>query len=360
MLRVLLATVSTAFLVAGCDQVRLPGSELPETEVIAATDSADQPNPESERAKPSTAIETIDEPSETGSSIIAIGDLSEINATRCGLTFDPSQESLTVAEITGAESKSEDLVGAATINGNAAALVDFPGLVKMEPRKIRSDASIVSGHCSATRISENWFVTAAHCLDDEYDEVTFVVLSETLSSPLAKRVRASSSVCHAAFEGSANQFVNDVALVRVSAEVLPDIVGVPVASFGTTDDSLLPFNYTEARMAGWGLTSFGGTLSDTLMSATLSVTSTGPAAIRVTSQNGAGPCVGDSGGPLYISENSGDPVVVGVLSVVEQNRETQAFCEGQYGARYTNLQGYQGWIDRVIAACEGQPELCGS
>ena len=112
-------------------------------------------------------------------------------------------------------------------------------------------------------------------------------------------------------------------------------------------------------MAGWGITSFtGGELSNTLLSAELNVVSSGPAAVTVASRETAGPCIGDSGGPLMIDEADGAPKVIGVLSVVEQNRQTGAFCEGDYNARYTNLQGYLDWIDSVIGVCTTRPELC--
>ena len=76
------------------------------------------------------------------------------------------------------------------------------------------------------------------------------------------------------------------------------------------------------------------------------------------SLDNAGPCIGDSGGPLLIDEDDGLPRVVGVLSVVEQNRTTGKFCEGSYNARYTNLQGYISWVQDVIGVCETSPELC--
>jgi secreted trypsin-like serine protease len=111
-------------------------------------------------------------------------------------------------------------------------------------------------------------------------------------------------------------------------------------------------------MAGWGLTRFGGQLSNDLLATAIRITAVGPAAITVASHAGAGPCIGDSGGPLYVTEADGSKSVVGILSVVEQNRATGQFCAGDYNGRYTNLQGYTGWIDSVIALCESEPDAC--
>ena len=74
--------------------------------------------------------------------------------------------------------------------------------------------------------------------------------------------------------------------------------------------------------------------------------------------DGRGPCIGDSGGPLFAEATDGKRYLVGVLSGVEQAPGRQA-CEGDYTARYTNLQGYQHWIDNVIQACDAQEGLCG-
>lgn len=345
MLRPVLGAALGIVLLTGCDVIRVPGGDVEAT----APETLPEPDPET----PTEITETL-VPEASG-----IADLLEINATRCGLTLGAIDESQTFAELMDAQPARETLASAAAINGDGASLIDFPGIVKMEPRKILGETSVASGHCSATRISEHWFVTAAHCLDDDYDEVMLVTRSETLSSPLAKRVFATSSICHAAFEGGATRYANDIALVYIGDNELAEIEGVPIAKFGATDDRLLPVNYSDARMAGWGLTSFRGSLSDVLLSATLTVNSAGPSAIRVQSQDGAGPCVGDSGGPLYVSEENGESVVVGVLSVVEQNAETQQFCEGDYGAVYTNLQGFGTWIDSVISACNGHADLCG-
>ncbi|MEM9054245.1 MAG: trypsin-like serine protease [Pseudomonadota bacterium] len=371
----LIGGLVAAFLLTACDQVRLPSAEAPEPATDSMSETATTETLEEAPGETLTASEepepgidelTIVDPAEDigpapveAPPVLKVTDLAAINAQLCGLPIKPLDDSLTLAEITGAEPADPDLFGTATINGVTASLTDFPGLVKMEPREFLPSGGIASGHCGATRIAENWFITAAHCLDEDYDEVSLVVGSETLSSPLAKRVNASSSVCHAAYGGAGNSYVNDIALVRVDDTVLPELARLPIAKFGATTNTLVPFNYAEANMAGWGLTAFRGSLSDTLLSATLIMTGTGPAAIGVASKEGSGPCVGDSGGPLYVTEPDGTQTVVGVLSVVEQNLDTRQFCEGDYGARYTNLQGYGDWIEGVIATCENGLGLCG-
>ncbi len=371
------------FTVAACDQVRLPGpDDVRSTEVTEPTEPVEPaPTPDetpdpTNISTPAAEIETQPAPVDTNLETppeetpeleteipvegpLAISDLAAINAVTCGLPVRPVDNSLTLAEVTGAQPADTDRVGVAVVEGDAASLADFPGLVKMEPREVLPGGAIASGHCGATRISETWFITAAHCLDDDYDEVMLIVGTETLSSPLGARVNASSSICHAAYGGAGNSYVNDIAMVRVDEADIGALADLPIASYGATQKTLVPFNYPQVRMAGWGLTAFRGSLSDRLLTATLSMTGTGPAAIGVASIEGSGPCVGDSGGPLYVAEEDGSQTVVGVLSVVEQNLETRQFCEGSYGARYTNLQGYEDWITDVIATCENGLGLCG-
>ncbi len=291
--------------------------------------------------------------------------LAQINAKTCGLPED-SEPTPTVAEVasagppeapTGPQPESAAF-GTAAVGGIAARLTAFPGIVKMEPRNIRESGSIASGHCGATRLSARWFVTAAHCIDEGYDEIRFIAGVENIrDDENAFIAEAEISVCHAAYDGRRSNFSNDVALLRLSEADAARLGDVPVANVATTQKPLTPFNYPTAEMAGWGLTGFSESLSPVLLSAPLNVVSTGPGMIVISSRNGSGPCVGDSGGPLYITEEDGKKVVVGALSVVEQNAEG-AFCEGEYRGRYTNLQGYVGWMESVTRVCDAQPELC--
>ena len=364
---------------AGCDLVAFPGASprddakeeaserpVPPPPVASVNDQETTASSESESlndrvadTEPVTSDGTQTTPGadpvgQIDPTIPGITDLSAINAARCAPT---TEETLTIAELTGARAASAN-VTAQAVNGDQAVSAQFPGIVKMEPRRELSSGGISSGHCGATRIAENWFVTASHCLDNTYDEIRLIATEAGLSDPRAVTFEATASICHAAYGGSQGQYANDVALVAISDASAAALGDVPIARFGATDQALGPVNYPAARMAGWGLTGFNGELSNTLLSAELSVVTAGPAAITVASREGAGPCIGDSGGPLLVDEADGAPRVVGVLSVVEQNRATGEFCSGDYNARYTNLAGYEGWIDSVISACNADEALC--
>lgn len=325
------------------------GDPAPQTVSETKPDETLPPNTPEREANP--AAGTSDEPS-----YAAIDNLLSINAARCAPTS--AEASLTLAEMTSARAASAT-VTAQAVNATAITSAAFPGIVKMEPKRTLDNGGISSGHCGATRIAHNWFVTASHCLDDIYDQIDLIATSSSLSDPRAIRVTATASLCHAAYGGARGQYANDVALVAISDEAASTLNAVPIARFGATDKPLGSLNYPRARMAGWGLTSFeGGQLSNELLSAELTLVSSGPALVTVASLETAGPCVGDSGGPLLIDEADGTSKVIGVLSVVENNRITGEFCKGDYNARYTNLQGFTDWIDSVIGVCTASPALC--
>lgn len=350
--------------IPACDAVRVPGGSesvspptAPETaEALETTD-----NPVLDQSAPSEGTVVTDDsapetPVTTASAPGTPQSLPEINARVCG-TIPDVPLTPTVAARAGVTVIQPPAFGTATVNGLAGTLANFPGVVKLEPRSLEDGGGVTSGHCGATRISQNWFVTAAHCVDDAFDELRLITGSETLSSPLAQPVSADLAICHGAYGGLRGGYANDIALMRVNDVALENMADVPIARFGATARTLGPTTYPDVEMAGWGLTGYDQGLSNELLSATLTLSSSGPATIGVASRDGAGPCVGDSGGPLYITEDDGTKTVVGILSIVEQNRTTGEYCAGDYGGSYTNLQGYADWIERVVSTC-AVTELC--
>lgn len=390
----LLAAASLAVLLAACDQVRLPGqdtlpgqtpsaprsiadqiAEEPEADAAAAAASdIEETGEESEWADdlgPGEETPTVDRdagpPTETEIDAATLNTaavapagpsaLALLNAQHCVLPAG-SAPTPTVASIAGATQLEEPIAGTEAVGGLAASLSAFPGIVKLEPRRREPSGLYTTGHCSAVRIRENWLLTAAHCVDQPYDELRVIGDAANLRSPAARVTAASTAICHGGYQGTDNGYGNDLALLHLDTEQSAALASVPVVSLAAPALPLAPANYPSGDMAGWGLTRFGGQLSNDLLSTKLKITAVGPATITVASQAGAGPCIGDSGGPLYVTDADGTRRIVGILSVVEQNRATGMFCAGDYNGRYINLQGYTGWIDSVIAFCEASPDAC--
>ncbi|MEO1406648.1 MAG: trypsin-like serine protease, partial [Pseudomonadota bacterium] len=282
------ALVMTTLSVSACDVVKFPGAgPAPDRE-----ESTAPPPPPTTEVNPIPVSNEVLENADFGVSEGAgtdatvntpspiVTDLLTVNAARCAPT---TAETLTFAEAAEAQPAAAVFTPQA-VNGTEVTAADFPGIVKMEPRR-RVAEGISSGHCGATRISQHWFVTAAHCLDNTYDEIELIATPSSLRSPLAIRVGAVASICHAAYGGATGNYANDIALVRVADGDVEALTDVPVARYGATASSLTRSAYPVARMAGWGLTSFGGSLSDVLLSAELDVVAAGPAAHSV----GVGP-----------------------------------------------------------------------
>ena len=233
---------------------------------------------------------------------------------------------------------------------------DLPGIVKLEPERDLNATDVITGHCSATRIGPNWFITAAHCISEGYDRITLKVGSEQLSSSDIRRVQADYAVCHGSFKGNLTGFANDLALVHVSDDTAAQLQDVPVIRWGETSRPFSKSSFHSARVGGWGLIEYGGDLADFLQKEELSIRDIRPDTIRLSSRMGRGPCIGDSGGPLMV-EDDGRPVMMGVLSTLGASRNG-GICTGEYVASYINLESQKDWIRTTMATCEVDATLC--
>lgn len=233
---------------------------------------------------------------------------------------------------------------------------DLPGIVKLEPEKDLPGFEMSKGHCSATRIATNWFVTAAHCVSNGYDRINLKTGSDVLSSTDVLTVPVDFALCHTGFTGRNSFFDNDLSLLYVSDNHLMALSSVPVVSWGVTRVPFSTVRFREARVGGWGLTSFGGELSDQLQKMSLDIMYINDRTIRLMSRAGRGPCIGDSGGPLIV-EDDGKPVLMGVLSTISANTDGE-MCAGSYLSNYTNLSGYQSWVLNTMLTCNADTEVC--
>lgn len=233
---------------------------------------------------------------------------------------------------------------------------DLPGIVKLEPEFDLNVEEIAKGHCSATRIADDWFVTAAHCVTNGYDRIVLKVGSESLLSENIRSVPVDYAVCHAGFTGENNLYENDLSLLHIADEDLPALEGVPIIAWGRTSQPFDTVSYTAARVGGWGLKTYHGELNERLQKMELDILEIDPKRIKLASRAGRGPCVGDSGGPLMI-EDAGKPVLMGVLSTISANRFGE-MCVGQYISTYTNLSNYRGWARNAMEVCDAEEDLC--
>lgn len=337
---------------AGCDAVRLPGANAHDSSEPLEQPAEAAENPVLDENAPARTVvriaaspsqETITDDDEAPAS------LAELNARRCA-DAPVSARTQTVSAQSGLATVEAPAFGTATLNSLAVTLATVPGIVKLEPRSISDTGLVTSSHCAAVRIAENWFVTAGHCVDGGIDELRLITGSETLSSPLALTVSADLAICHGAYSGKQDEAANDIALLEVSDAMLANMAQVPIAGFSKTARPLAPANYPVVNTAGWGLSGFGQGLSNELLGAQLALSKAGAAELTVSSRDGVGPCLADSGGPIYVIEADGTKKLVGILSIVPRNAEGD-FCANDYVGQYVNLQSHTDWVADVIAHC---------
>jgi hypothetical protein len=221
---------------------------------------------------------------------------------------------------------------------------DHPGLVKLE--QILSPAGTQRHHCAATRIAPHWFLTAAHCVRfrgtsaSVYDMLIIAPQVDTAAED-AVIVPVEGAVCHHAWYDETNKFDDDIALLYVDD---PSPLGdVPIARLDGADGfTLAPDAFDRLHFAGWGKNGD----NRFLQGGPLELMALGETLVLARQVDGFGPCVGDSGGPLYATRGVHPPVVAGVLSSV-----TNDACPPYDRAFYVRLKSFAEWISGAMATC---------
>jgi len=216
-------------------------------------------------------------------------------------------------------------------------LASLPGLVKVE--QIRSPGGTVREHCAATRFDEHWFITAAHCVAPDAQDTLIVAPGSDIRAEGTQILGVDHALCHSAAASPTGRFDDDVALLYVD-----DVSGlepVPSARLGLSGRGLSADDVENAYFAGWGKNGD----NRFLQGGPLRVTTIGAVQLLAEPTEGFGPCVGDSGGALYVPSPTG-PRVIGLLSSV-----TRDACPPYGLAFYVRIGAYRDWIRRTVATC---------
>jgi len=254
---------------------------------------------------------------------------------------------------TGAETRAEWLqqyqgrTRDSTIEVPAAfpVLEDHPGLIKLE--LIRSPGGADRSHCGATRISEHWFMTAAHCFEAE-DEARArpVYAAMALSPSLDVRSEETTlmpierALCHGTHGTSRFRYPNDLALFYL--EDVSAFANVPMARIEDDGLQLSIPDFDNAYLAAWGRN--GG--SRYFQGGPVRVSEIGEAVLVSQPVGAMAPDIGDSGSPLYVDFGKG-PVVVGILSQINR-----AAADEDDMAVYVRTRAVRAWMERTMAICE--------
>lgn len=195
--------------------------------------------------------------------------------------------------------------------------------------------------CGGTLVARDWVVTAAHCLTTvvslsagsstlvtDSPENVLVVLGGHLlnaTNPNEQVRMAKQLIIHPSYNPSTEN--NDIALIQLrSPVILTNFVStIRIANSG--DNAL--YNSGSITVTGWGATSSGGDVSNTLQKVDVPIVSNAQCSEMYgsngsitanmfcagdTTDGGEDSCQGDSGGPVIKNDASGRPVLLGVVS----------------------------------------------
>ncbi|EFX78607.1 hypothetical protein DAPPUDRAFT_53218, partial [Daphnia pulex] len=231
------------------------------------------------------------------------------------------------------------------VGGTPAAEGEFPYVVVLR----------LNGYlCGGSLIGRSYVLVAAHCLAffNQTDVAGFYLLINTLSmdggGPNYVTKRVKKFIIHPRFN---KQFYNnDVALLVLSSPVAANSSFLNLPTNQAAATTLKPTTTNvSATIAGWGTTSFGGSVSSTLLKANVTILDNsicaaqyGTTFVGANMLCAAAPdtdtCQGDIGGPVIVNG-----VVVGITSFAV------GCADPKYAGVYTRVSTYVTWIQTTQA-----------
>ncbi len=230
------------------------------------------------------------------------------------------------------------------VGGNPVSISDHPYQVSLE---VATDPGWVMS-CGGSILSNEWVITAAHCLEylpnggSAYVTASSVSVAHGITNlPASTYVSADQVLIHP--DWNRNTMANDIGLIHLETPIQS-------GSLPAFDLRSLPEDGDSLFVTGWGRTSWGGSASDTLRGALVTVDDQcgsypGPSGIEILDSvmvcaggQGVDSCQGDSGGPL-VGNYAGALYLVGIVSWGEGCAQTG------YPGVYTRVSAYIDWIE---------------
>lgn len=194
--------------------------------------------------------------------------------------------------------------------------------------------------CTASLISKNIAVTAAHCLNQGAQD-TVVLFGNDLHSKTLQKRAVTSAIVHPLWKDHAGHGMDegDIALVKFSGS---PPAGYHAIKMLNSDKKLLP--YAEMEVAGYGITDAelkggAGRLRKTRIK--LLKPRTGKSEMILDQSKGHGACHGDSGGPAFVRDTSGK---ISLAGVTNRSYPAGARDDCRHQVVYTKVSAYKKWI----------------
>ncbi|PKL84520.1 MAG: hypothetical protein CVV22_12515 [Ignavibacteriae bacterium HGW-Ignavibacteriae-1] len=241
------------------------------------------------------------------------------------------------------------------IGGVNADIEDYPWQVAIF--SVRADGKLEQQMCGGSIIDPYWILTAGHCVQDDAHKTQKIVAHITRRSQPGQGqiIEISDYIVHEDFD--INVIQNDVALLRLAYPIDTSKIGSKSIRLLTPDEEQngLIAPGIMATTTGWGTTTYRGNASDWLQVTSLPIISLETANQWFTETNetnevtedmlptgyeegGKSSCHGDSGGPLFVKDNTDTWALAGITS-------WGAVCGGvKQPAVYTRVPYFYDWI----------------
>jgi len=170
--------------------------------------------------------------------------------------------------------------------------------------------------CTGFAITSRWIMTAAHCVAG----ATHSTLSFLVGSDVALPDIAVYAVDQVIVDPGFN--VNDITAGHDAALLHIKDVDLPVLPFKLNSQSLAAASMVGTHMLtlGYGTTGAAGNGSGSKRVVQVTISNLEGAFIEIENTT-TGTCSGDSGGPAYVYDSDGFPLVLGLTSFGDQNCE---------------------------------------
>ncbi|XP_068231253.1 transmembrane protease serine 9-like [Palaemon carinicauda] len=219
-------------------------------------------------------------------------------------------------------------------------------------------------YCGGSIISNQWILTAAHCVEGDSASSVKVLIGEhnwgtTTETSVTEKRDVSQIIVHPQY--SSKTFDNDMALLKLSSPIsFPSdnkIAPVCLPDAGNAYDNV------DAIITGWGTTSSGGSQSNQLREVTVPTMTNSKCqqsyGNSITSnmicagldEGGKDSCQGDSGGPMVTGGNTAASFMV-QIGVVSWG---YGCAYAGYPGVYARVNNYLSWISSNTAGSETCP-----